>query len=88
MATIDRVVLPPGQVLIYGAGLATGINNVVIEGNKYRYGTVQRVYDGAVLVYGGDAVFFNFEDQICRVEYNGVPYLLIEEARLVTVQSP
>lgn len=82
------IYLQPGEVLIYGAGLATAsIQGVEADNNIFKWGIIQQVWNyGNINAMIGDSVMFNDNDVICRLIYNNYPYTLIEQARLVITE--
>ena len=82
-------ILSNGVIAIYGIGIYVSDSGVVVSADSdFRFGSVNKVYDGgAVFVYGGDTVMFKESEVITRLIYNDYPYTLIP-ARLVTKDQP
>lgn len=77
------ITLQEGQVLIYGRGTLEGFSGLQAENQIVKFGTIYQIWDGGeVFIYGGQSVFFNEKDVICRLAYNNYPYTLIEVAKL------
>ncbi len=82
------IYLQPGEVLIYGAGLATAsIQGIRADNDKFLWGTIQQVWNyGNINAMIGDSVMFNNDDVMCRLIYNNYPYTLIQQAKLACTE--
>lgn len=82
-------ILPNGVIAVYGMGGYTSDMGLTVRADSdFRFGHVDKVYDGgAVFVYGGDEVLFREADVTYRLIFNDYPYTIIP-ARLVANQGP
>jgi len=87
MATVP-INLGYGQVLIYGAGLATGTMGVSVEQAEYRFGNIYQIYDGGETFFKvGDSVMFDATQIEARLIYLDYYYTLINQARLAISEN-
>ena len=68
---------------IYGAGSVTSINGITVTPNRFKFGTIYQVGGNADPFQVGSIVMFKEDDVYCRLAYAGVPYTIVESARLV-----
>jgi hypothetical protein len=87
MATVP-VNLGYGQVLIYGAGLATGTMGFTFEQAKYKFGNIYQIYEGGEAYFNvGDSVVFNVDEIEARIQYQNYYYTLINQSRLAISEN-
>lgn len=87
MATVP-INLGYGQVLIYGAGLATGVMGVRPEEDRFRFGTIYQIYDGGEAYFSvGDSVMFDIEKIELKLEYLNYYYTLVNQAQLAISEN-
>jgi hypothetical protein len=87
MATVP-INLGYGQVLIYGAGLATGVMGVTPETNRFRFGNIYQIYDGGETFFKvGDSVMFDADQIEVKLEYLNYYYTLIDQSRLAISEN-
>jgi len=77
--------LPVGLVSIYGVGTITGQTGIIAP-EGFEFGVVDQVYSGSVVDVYGKSVMFRQSDKVCTVTYNDWPYVLVEQARLVSTE--
>ena len=73
-------------VSIYGLGTTTSLNNITVTPNQFKFGTIYQIGTNAQIWHVGDRVMFKEADVTCRLAYRGVPYTVIEEAKLVLAE--
>lgn len=87
MATVP-INLGYGQVLIYGAGLATGVMGVRPEEDRFRFGTIYQIYEGGETYFSvGQSVMFDITQIEVKLDYQNYYYTLINQARLAISEN-
>lgn len=70
-------------VSIYGSGTTISLNNITVTPNQFKFGTIYQIGGDFGIFQVGDRVMFKESDVYCRLAYAGVPYTIVEGARLV-----
>ena len=70
-------------VSIYGFGTTTSLNSIVVTPNQFKFGTIYQIGNNSQIWHVGDRAMFKESDVTCRLAYRGVPYTIVEEAKLV-----
>ena len=75
-----------GMVSIYGVGTTRSIHGITVTPNRFKFGTIYQISDTVTNNFVGDFVMFKEADVTCRLAVGGVPYTIIEGARLVITE--